>query len=351
MPGSAVVHAAVFTAGALLGGGIAAAVTSRKNQQVSALPTRPVPVPVPATPQPTAPVVHVGRTGAPAITESQELAVLKYGNPGPVSDLIQRKAYVAAYDRRLKHPAWTAEHLTLASLGKSRIVSSEEGSGGGGDRSNSTFKEDDSLPAMFRSKLSDYFRSGYDRGHMVPAADAKISQEAMDETFYLSNIAPQVGDGFNRHYWAYLEDWCRRLTGNFQDVYVFTVPLYLPKKEVDGKWRVSYEVIGNPPNVAVPTHFAKVVLTSKPSSPLTPEKLEVSTGAFVLPNAVIPDDAPLTSFVVPVDAVERAAGLTLFSDEVKAGSKHICQTAKCEVIVRRFDDARKNAKRIAAPKS
>ena len=43
------------------------------------------------------------------------------------------------------------------------------------------------------------FKSGYDRGHMVPAADAKISQKAMDETFYLSNIAPQVGDGFNRH--------------------------------------------------------------------------------------------------------------------------------------------------------
>ncbi len=33
----------------------------------------------------------------------------------------------------------------------------------------------------------------------VPAADAKISQQAMDETFYLSNVAPQVGDGFNRH--------------------------------------------------------------------------------------------------------------------------------------------------------
>jgi hypothetical protein len=43
------------------------------------------------------------------------------------------------------------------------------------------------------------FRSGYDRGHMVPAADAKISQGAMDETFFLSNVAPQVGDGFNRH--------------------------------------------------------------------------------------------------------------------------------------------------------
>lgn len=71
---------------------------------------------------------------------------------------------------------------------------------------------------MFRSHLLDYFKSGYgtlssfsrfergtdecvrvDRGHMVPAADAKMSQRAMDETFLLSNVAPQVGDGFNRH--------------------------------------------------------------------------------------------------------------------------------------------------------
>jgi len=194
---------------------------------------------------------------------------------------------------------------------------------------------------QFRAKLQDYFRSGYDRGHMVPAADAKRSQEAMDETFLLSNITPQVGVGFNRHYWAYLEDWCRRLTSSFTDVYVFTIPLYLPHKESDGKWRVTYEMIGNPPNVAVPTHFAKVVIASRPASPSTPHVLEISTGAFVLPNATIPDEASLESFVTPVDAVERAAGLTLFSDAIKGGSKHICKTTKCQVIVRRFDDAQK----------
>ena len=38
--------------------------------------------------------------------------------------------------------------------------------------------------------------------------------------------------------WAYLEEWCRRLTDKFSDVYVFTVPLYLPKQGADGKWRV-----------------------------------------------------------------------------------------------------------------
>ncbi|EGN96154.1 hypothetical protein SERLA73DRAFT_59384 [Serpula lacrymans var. lacrymans S7.3] len=264
--------------------------------------------------------------------------------PGPVSDLLVRKAYVAAYDRRLRHPAWTAEHLTLSSLGRSPE---------NGDRSKSTFTEDEALPTPFRALLKDYFKSGYDRGHMVPAADAKSSQEAMNETFLLSNIAPQVGAGFNRHYWAYLEDWCRRLTGSFSDVYVFTVPLYLPRQESDGKWRVTHEVIGSPPNVAVPTHFAKVVLTSRPSSPSTPDVPEISTGAFVLPNAVIADDAPLESFVVPIEAVERAAGLTLFSDVLKTKSKHICKSTTCDVTVRRFDDAQKRPdvrKAISAPK-
>lgn len=60
----------------------------------------------------------------------------------------------------------------------------------------------------------------------------------------------------------------------------------------------KYEVIGNPPNVAVPTHFAKVVLTSHPSSSNSDVR-EISTGAFVLPNDVINNDKPLEDFVAP----------------------------------------------------
>jgi len=239
--------------------------------------------------------------------------------------------------------------LTLTSLGRS-VIKFQPSTQNPTEvhRSKSTFTEDESIPASFRSTLLDYSRSGYDRGHMVPAADARMSQEAMNETFLLSNIAPQVGNGFNRHYWAYLEDWCRRLTSSFEDVYVFTVPLYLPKKDPDGKWRVTHEVIGSPPNVSVPTHFAKVVLTTKPSTPSTPTILELSAGAFVLPNAAIPDETPLTDFVVPVEAVERAAGLNFFSDSVKSSSKHICNSTKCEVIVRRFNDAQRPPLRRAA---
>jgi len=89
--------------------------------------------------------------------------------------------------------------------------------------------------------------------------------------------------------------------------------------------------------------------------------LELSIGAFVLPNAKIPDTAPLEGFAVPgrvpkasyyhvdskavtVDAVERAAGIILFSDAVKSSAKAICTTTKCDVTVHRFDDAQKKLK-------
>ncbi|KAF5324516.1 hypothetical protein D9611_004481 [Ephemerocybe angulata] len=349
MAGGAV-QAAIFAAGAVIGGGIATVIVN-KRRDASLLPPRPIPVPVPAAAPPA--VVQVDNGGRARFSEPirdvgfvQVLPpVLKNGHPGPISDMLVRRAYTAAYDRRLRHPSWTAEHLNKASLAPPPAAAN------GGDRSKSTFVEDESLPEPFRAKLKDYFRSGYDRGHMVPAADAKSTQEAMNETFLLSNIAPQVGEGFNRHYWAYLEDWCRKLTNSFEDVYVFTVPLYLPRQDPDGKWRVTHEVIGSPPNIAVPTHFAKVVLTSKPSSASTPSIRDLSMGAFVLPNAIIPDTAPLTGFIVPVEAVEKAAGLTLFSDEVKAKAKHICQSTKCDVTIRRFDDAQKKVKAIGAPKN
>lgn len=70
-------------------------------------------------------------------------------------------------------------------------------------------------------------------------------------------------------------------------------------RSVDNDGLQTHEVIGSPPNISVPTHFAKVVLTTKPSSPKTPDVYEVSTGAFVLPNAEISDDTPFESFVVP----------------------------------------------------
>ncbi|KAI4130229.1 MAG: hypothetical protein LQ338_001844 [Usnochroma carphineum] len=261
--------------------------------------------------------------------------VFQYGFPGPINDLRPTLSTTSSFDRRTRNPHWVAEHITPISL------STKDG-----DRHNSTFVEDESIPEKFRAKLHDYFRSGYDRGHQVPAADAKWSQEAMDQTFLLTNMCPQVGDGFNRDYWAHLEDFCRRLTNRYPSVRIVTGPLYLPRRDPqDGKWRVSYEVIGNPPNVAVPTHFYKVIFAEDGKT-----GGDVSLGAFVLPNAKIDNEKPLASFEVPVEAIERASGLEFASKLPAQRRKKLCEQVTCSLLVRDYAERQKNLMGNPPPK-
>jgi len=191
-----------------------------------------------------------------------------------------------------------------------------------------------SVPEKFRAKLKDYFRSGYDRGHQAPAADAKWSQASMDETFLLTNMCPQVGDGFNRDYWAHFEDFCRRLVKHYPSVRIITGPLYLPQRTPEGKWKVEYEVVGNPPNIAVPTHFYKIILGERKTGDGS-----VAVAAFVLPNKVISNHTPLTTFEVPVEVVERASGLEFLSKLGVAKRRKLCGEVECGILVREFKKA------------
>jgi endonuclease G len=104
---------------------------------------------------------------------------LKYG--APLTDVLRSyTGYVAAFDLRTRNPKWVLQLLT------------PEGLRGDGDRRGSEFFEDPALEERFRARLADYRGSGYDRGHMAPAADHKGSQAAMDETFALVNVSPQA---------------------------------------------------------------------------------------------------------------------------------------------------------------
>ncbi|MBW0493570.1 hypothetical protein O181_033285 [Austropuccinia psidii MF-1] len=338
-------HAALFAAGVFIGAGTMVYTTHKSSNQDNALAH---PNHNPQSPQnliqnqpprqhffstPTVPV--------PIQNRSSISDILKFGHPGPISDFFSREAYAIGYDRRTRNPSWTAEHLTSENL-KPNKTSGKPGDDDAPDRSHSTFREDVALPEQFRAKLHDYFRSGYDRGHMVPAADAKRSQAAMDQTFLLSNIAPQVGEGFNRDYWAHLENFVRQLTHSFQDVYVFTLPMYLPKQDpVTKKHFINYEVIGNPPNVAVPTHFAKVVYAiggkADPSG-------KGSLGSFVLPNAKISNEIPLVQFDAPIESIERSTGLILLPETIKQTQNKLCSTVKCDMVIRNFDNMKKQIK-------
>lgn len=121
---------------------------------------------------------------------------------------------------------------------------------------------------------------------------------------------------------------------------IVTGPLYLPRQYPDGKWRVSYEVIGNPANIAVPTHFFKVIVAEKPAG-------DVAVGAFVLPNAEINNNTKLTDFEVPVEAVERASGLEFLSLVPENKKKALCKEVTCSVVIRDFSNKQKA---LPAPK-
>jgi len=85
------------------------------------------------------------------------------------------------------------------------------------------------LPVQYRSLNSDYRGSGFDRGHLAAAGNHRLCQKHVDQTFFLSNIAPQVGVGFNRNSWNRLEKYVRKLTKTYKNVYVCTGPMYLPR--------------------------------------------------------------------------------------------------------------------------
>ena len=96
---------------------------------------------------------------------------------------------------------------------------------------------------------------------------------------------------------------------------------------------MSYEVIGNPPNVAVPTHFYKVIFAEDGKT-----GGNVSLGAFVLPNARIANDKPLADFEVPIEAIERASGLEFAGKLPAQRRKKLCQEIQCSLLVRDYSE-------------
>lgn len=225
--------------------------------------------------------------------ESRVAQIMKFGFPS-LDNIRSFDDYILSYDRKTRTASWVFEHLTAEHVKHNKEV----------DRSKCDFKADESVHPYFRADNSDYKKSGFDRGHLAAAGNHKRHQKHVEQTFFLSNISPQVGKGFNRDSWNRLEGHVRKLTKVYANVYVCTGPLYLPRKEADGKLYVKYEVIGDK-HVAVPTHFFKVIVGEGFDGKLDME-------SYVMPNQVIADETPLDSFKVPPESIERSAGLLFF---------------------------------------
>ncbi len=204
---------------------------------------------------------------------------IKYGAPSLSGDLLCRLGYALSHNPERKTADWVAYHLT------------KEKVNGTIPRSND-FRPDPDLEPGKRAELSDYKRSGYDRGHMAPAASMKWSERAMSESFLLSNMAPQVGSGFNQHIWKSLESKVRKWTEERGELYVVTGNIYATNHP---------KTIGSN-HVAVPTHCYKVIF----------DPIRVEAIAFILPNQRL-QTRDLPNYIVSVDAVEQQTGLDFLS--------------------------------------
>ena len=210
-----------------------------------------------------------------------------------------------AFDVRTRTPIYVMEKLTKATL-------PERGEGSRRRRPN--FYEEKSIEhAEFRSKLSHYHKSGFDRGHMAPGAD--FSVDSTQDTYTLSNIAPQ-DPVMNKSIWNSLEEWVRRLVHSndvaaHSTVYVVTGPLWLPRRQVgDGKFEYQHLGLGRPPSlVSVPTHFFKVVVVANERDAKNPI---LRFACFVIGNEEASPSKKLEDYVVPWRDLETVTGLQFF---------------------------------------
>lgn len=199
--------------------------------------------------------------------------------------IIERPYYTLRYSEEHEQALWVAYALFADSLRQKTFERKDD------------FREDPRVKTGSAS-LNDYKGSGYDRGHLAPAADFSYDEFALSQSFYMSNMSPQDGS-FNRGVWKKLENQVREWAMNNDQIYVVTGPVL----------NKNYKTIGRNA-VSVPEYYFKIVIDMR--------KPDIKAIAFLMKNEK--SSADLTTFVVTIDSVERLTGLDFFpgiSDELE----------------------------------
>ena len=190
--------------------------------------------------------------------------------------IISHTGYTLAYNEKYKQANWVAYELTKEETNK--IV----------ERSNK-FISDPKVRSV-NAFDKDYKASGYDRGHLAPAGDMGWSATSMIESFYYSNMSPQL-PGFNRGIWKKLEELVRTWAIENKAVYVVTGPVL-----AKGLPTIGYN------KIAVPNYYYKVILDY--------QKPNIKGIGFILPNES--SKSLLQNYAVSIDSVEKVTGVDFF---------------------------------------
>lgn len=196
--------------------------------------------------------------------------IAKEGN----NQYLCRTAYAVNYNYQTKVAYFAVENIVASNLVKAAPRKDD-------------FREDPQVPQQVRSTLPDYAGTGYDRGHVAPAADMPFSTQAMSESFFLTNMMPQV-PGNNRGIWKYTEEMARYYAQKYGQVYVITGTIFNP----------PYKTIGN--GVYVPSHVWKVIIDPK----------NVRAIAFLYPNEKL-DPKLIEQYIVSIAEIEQYTGINI----------------------------------------
>jgi endonuclease G len=226
---------------------------------------------------------------------------LPWGAPAQSVDevrLIQAN-YVADYDKKLRVPLWTAEHVVAADLDP-KIPRRD------------CFRGDPRLDSADSAQRADYDEPLYDQGHMAPFADQRYSTVAGFNSFVMTNMTPQICE-LNRGIWQILEEISRRWATERGDLYVFAGSVF--DRDGDGRRDPDSAALhmlsrNGGQRVAVPSAFYKVVAFKRTDG-------GVEALSFLLPhdrsNPV--GDAAVTylkAHITTLAALEKLTGLHLF---------------------------------------
>lgn len=188
----------------------------------------------------------------------------------------------------------------------------------------------DTLISTGSAKPADYKGSGFDRGHLAPAADMAWSLKSAHDSFLMSNMSPQA-PSFNRVIWKLLEEAVRNWAQQYGTIYVVTGPVLEKNAE-------EYQSIGES-EVAVPEYFYKALLIFIPvyaesnsstyaissANEKEIEAYRVQCAAFIVPNKGSGKD--IYKFICSVDLAEERTGLDFFAnlpDEVENLAESEC---------------------------
>ncbi len=209
--------------------------------------------------------------------------------------LINRSQYVMSYNRSKAIPNWASWQLNQSWLGSHPRI---------------PFEPDDTLPSGWEKVVpNDYTGSGFDRGHVVPAADRNKTAEDSKAVFLMTNIFPQAPDN-NQGPWAQLESYCRDLVAQGKELYIVA-----GGAGEGGKGEKGVKGAIAQGKVSVPASTWKVVLVSdRPGSGLAGITEQTRVIAVIMPNQQGIKNTSWREYRRSVDQVEELTGYDLFSN-------------------------------------